>query len=40
MEFEPTAPVFDLVKAVHDLDRAATVIGSVRVYSGIVPQSM
>jgi hypothetical protein len=25
--FEPTIPVFDLVKTVHALDRAATVIG-------------
>jgi hypothetical protein len=26
--FEPTIPVFELVKTVHDLDHAATVIGS------------
>jgi hypothetical protein len=27
-EFEPTTPVFDQAKAVHALDRAATVIGT------------
>jgi hypothetical protein len=27
VEFEPTIPVFELAKAVHALDRAATVIG-------------
>jgi hypothetical protein len=27
--FEPTTPVFEGAKTIHDLDRAATVIGSV-----------
>jgi hypothetical protein len=27
MEFEPTIPVFERVRTVHALDRAATVIG-------------
>jgi hypothetical protein len=29
VEFEPTIPAFERVKAVHALDRADTVIGSV-----------
>jgi hypothetical protein len=29
--FEPTFPVFERAKIVHALDRAATVIGSVKV---------
>jgi hypothetical protein len=29
VEFEPTIPVFELVKTVHALDRVATVLGSV-----------
>jgi hypothetical protein len=28
MGFEPTIPVFERAKTVHDLDRAAAVIGS------------
>jgi hypothetical protein len=28
VEFEPTIPVFEQAKAVHALDRAATVIGT------------
>jgi hypothetical protein len=28
VEFEPTIPVFELVKTVHALERSATVIGS------------
>jgi hypothetical protein len=29
VEFEPTVPVFERAKTVHDLVRAATVIGEV-----------
>jgi hypothetical protein len=30
--FEPTIPVFERVKTVHALDRAATVIGTSELY--------
>jgi hypothetical protein len=32
VRFEPTIPVFELAKAVHALDRAATVI-DIKVYT-------
>jgi hypothetical protein len=32
--FEPTIPVFERAKAVHALDRAATVIGEDDEYAG------
>jgi hypothetical protein len=31
VEFEPMTPVFERAKTVHDLDRAATVIGFVEI---------
>jgi hypothetical protein len=31
VEFEPAIPVFERAKTVHGLERAATVIGRVRV---------
>jgi hypothetical protein len=34
--FEPTIPEFELAKIVHALDRAATVIGRVKVYLSVI----
>jgi hypothetical protein len=34
--FEPTIPVFERAKPVHDLDRAVTVIGSLLVCADIL----
>jgi hypothetical protein len=33
VEFEPTTPMFERVKTVHALDRAATVIGQEDIWS-------
>jgi hypothetical protein len=34
--FEPTNPVFERAKTVHNLDRAATVIGHVRLLPELI----
>jgi hypothetical protein len=36
MGFEPTIPVFERAKTVHDLDRVATVIGPRRLYRPLI----
>jgi hypothetical protein len=40
MGFEPSIPAFERAKTVHDLDRAATMIGLVSVYSGHTPGNL
>jgi hypothetical protein len=35
VEFEPTNPVFEWVRTVHALDRAASVIGPYTVYAAL-----